>query len=68
MATANKLHCSVGSIVYNEAGNIAKLLDALLHQKLEKAVIDEIIVVSSACTDGTDDIVRTYCSRKAKIN
>ncbi|MDA3814452.1 MAG: glycosyltransferase [Candidatus Cloacimonetes bacterium] len=56
----NILYCSVGVIVYNEAANIGKLLDALLTQKTDKSKIQEIIVVSSACTDGTDDIVRGY--------
>lgn len=56
----NILYCSVGVIVYNEAANIGKLLDALLTQKSDKTVIREIIVVSSACTDGTDNIVREF--------
>jgi len=54
------LKCSIGVIVYNEAANIGKLLDSLLSQKLTKVSIEEIIVISSACTDGTDDIVRKY--------
>jgi len=56
----NKLYCSVGVIVYNEAANIGKLLNALLKQKSDKTMIKEIIVVSSACTDGTDEIVRGF--------
>jgi cellulose synthase/poly-beta-1,6-N-acetylglucosamine synthase-like glycosyltransferase len=36
------------------------LLDALLLQKSIKTKIQEIIVISSACTDGTDEIVRQY--------
>jgi cellulose synthase/poly-beta-1,6-N-acetylglucosamine synthase-like glycosyltransferase len=67
VAKKDKLHCSIGVIVYNEADNISKLLDALLNQKLEKTAIDEIIVVSSACTDGTDDIVRKYCDNHPQI-
>ncbi len=55
------LFCSVGVFAYNEEKNIAKLLDALLNQKLQKVEITEIIVVSSACTDSTDDIVKSYC-------
>ncbi|MCF7920774.1 MAG: glycosyltransferase [Candidatus Cloacimonetes bacterium] len=61
------IHCSLGIIVYNEAGNIAKLLRSLQNQKLEKVVIDKIIVVSSACTDGTDDIVRQFAAEDEKI-
>jgi len=62
-----KLLCSVGVIVYNEAANIGKLLDALLQQRSEKTEIAEIIVVSSACTDGTDDIVREFEKKHSKI-
>ncbi len=63
----NKLLCSVGVIVYNEAANIGKLLNALLEQKADNVTIQEIIVVSSACTDGTDDIVRGFESEYDKI-
>ena len=61
------LFCSIGVIVYNEAANIGKLLDSLLTQKTEKVSIKEIIVVSSACTDGTDDIVRSYTAQDDRI-
>jgi len=44
-----------------------KLLDALLQQRSEKTEIAEIIVVSSACTDGTDDIVREFEKKHSKI-
>jgi glycosyltransferase involved in cell wall biosynthesis len=54
------LRVSVGVFAYNEAANIGFLLDALLSQKLQLAQIDEIIVVSSASTDGTDEIVSDY--------
>ena len=67
MTKKDKLHCSIGVIVYNEAKNIGKLIEALLSQKLGKIVIDEIIVVSSACTDGTDEIVRKYCEKYPQI-
>lgn len=63
----NKIKCSIGIIVYNEKANIGRLLDALLSQELERVIIDEIIVVSSACTDGTDDIVREYEKKYKKI-
>ena len=61
------IHCSIGVIVYNEAGNIAKLLRSLQNQKLDKVMIDKIIVVSSACSDGTDDIVKEFCAADEKI-
>ncbi len=62
-----KLKCSIGIIVFNEEANIGKLLDALLSQELHHIQIKEIIVVSSACTDGTDNIVKKYESENKKI-
>jgi len=62
-----KLKCSIGIIVYNEEANIGKLLDALLSQELHQVQIKEIIVVSSACIDGTDNIVKKYGSKNKKI-
>lgn len=61
------LHCSIGVIVYNEAGNIAKLLLSLQNQHLDKVIIDKIIVVSSASTDGTDEIVKDFVEKDSKI-
>lgn len=62
------MKCSIGVIVYNEEANIAKLLSALLNQKLDIVEIDEIIVVSSACTDCTDKIVAEFAQNHSKIN
>ncbi len=59
----NFLKCSIGVIVYNEVSNIRSLLNSLLDQKLEKVSISEIIVVSSACTDGTDNVVSEYAKK-----
>ncbi len=61
------INCSIGVIVYNEEKNISKLLDALLKQELEKVCIKEIFVVSSACTDRTDDIVKEYEQKDKRI-
>jgi cellulose synthase/poly-beta-1,6-N-acetylglucosamine synthase-like glycosyltransferase len=63
----DKINCSIGVIVYNEAANIGKLLNALLNQELNSVIIENIFVVSSACTDGTDDIVREYEKQNKKI-
>ncbi len=63
----NKLSCSIGVLAYNEAINIGKLLQALLDQRLHNVVINEIIVVSSASSDGTDDIVREFELKSNKI-
>ena len=56
----NKLECSVGIIVYNEARNIGRLLERVTSESYKDVEISEIIVVSSACTDGTDEIVTYY--------
>lgn len=65
--TNERLACSLGILIHNEAENIGKLLDALLRQKLTNVNISEIIVVSSASTDNSDDIVRQYESRDSRI-
>jgi cellulose synthase/poly-beta-1,6-N-acetylglucosamine synthase-like glycosyltransferase len=63
----NKLFCSIGVFAFNEAANVSKLLDALLTQQLNRIEIEEIIVVSTASTDGTDEIVSDYCNKYSKI-
>jgi poly-beta-1,6-N-acetyl-D-glucosamine synthase len=62
MPKKEKLTCSLGVFAYNEAGNIIPLLNSLHSQKLKKVHIAEIIVVSSASTDGTDELVLEYSS------
>jgi len=52
--------CSVGVFAHNEAANILHLLEAIRGQKLSDVCIREVIVVSSASTDGTDDLVRKF--------
>lgn len=56
----NKLKCSIGIIVYNEAKNIGTLLERITAESYDDVEITEIIVVSSACTDGTDEIAGYY--------
>jgi cellulose synthase/poly-beta-1,6-N-acetylglucosamine synthase-like glycosyltransferase len=63
----SKLTCSIGVIVYNEAANIANLLQALQDQKLQQVQIAEIIVVSSASSDGTDQIVEDFSQKDQRI-
>ncbi|MFH1510052.1 MAG: glycosyltransferase [Candidatus Woesearchaeota archaeon] len=55
---------SVGVIAYNEEQNIHNILRDLLDQT---AKIDEIIVVSSGSTDGTDSKVRQVSGQNEKI-
>jgi len=58
---------SVGIMAYNEEGNIGRLLDAVLSQRLMHGKMKEIIVVASGCTDRTEDIVRTYLQKDSRI-
>jgi len=55
-----KIPCSIGVFAHNEEANILHLLEALSTQRLDVVEISEIIVVSSASTDRTDDRVRNF--------
>lgn len=59
--------CSIGVFAHNEAANIRHLLEALSSQRLQKVEIREVIVVSSASTDGTDEIVREYAASHPEV-
>lgn len=63
----DRISCSIGVICYNEEQNIAQLLESLLNQKLETAEILKIVVVSSDCSDNTDDIVLNFCKEFPKM-
>jgi len=62
-----KISCSIGVFAHNEEANILHLLKALSGQKLDRAQIKEIIVVSSASTDKTDDLVRQYALEDPRL-
>ena len=62
-----KISCSIGVFAHNEEANILHLLRALSAQKLNEACIEEIIVVSSASIDATDDLVRDYALENPKV-
>ena len=53
---------TIGIAAYNEEANIDALLDSLLAQKTT-IPINEILVVSDASTDKTDEIVLSYKHR-----
>ncbi len=55
-----KISCSIGIFAHNEEANILHLLRAMCASRLKKVEIREIIVVSSASTDRTDDLVREF--------
>jgi poly-beta-1,6-N-acetyl-D-glucosamine synthase len=61
------LRCSVGIMAFNEVQNIGLLLEALGTQQLGNATIEEIVVVASGCTDGTEDVVRWHARRDSRI-
>jgi biofilm PGA synthesis N-glycosyltransferase PgaC len=61
------IQVSVGITAHNEAANIEQLLEALLAQDTKEVQIDEILVVSSGSTDGTDDIVRQWENKDPSI-
>jgi len=52
---------------YNEEENMGQIMEALLDQHVHEAVIDEIIVVASACTDDTVPIVKEFMARDARV-
>jgi len=59
---------SIGIMAYNEEGGIARLLNALLKQKLVYARTKEIVVVASGCTDRTEAIVRDFMKDDPRIH
>jgi len=61
------INCSIGIFAHNEAGNIGQLLKAIMASELSVAKISEIIVVSSASSDGTDEIVTAFATDNPKV-
>ncbi len=61
------LACSIGIMAYNEEANIGQLLKALLTQRTSAVTLREIVVVASGCTDGTQAIVKAWCSRDSRV-
>ncbi len=64
---ADRLRCSICITAYNEEANIGRLLEAMVEQHLHVVEISEIIVVASACTDGTVPIVQAWMERDARV-
>jgi cellulose synthase/poly-beta-1,6-N-acetylglucosamine synthase-like glycosyltransferase len=61
------LKVSIGIMAYNEEANIARLLDALLNQRMVHGILHEIVVVSSGSTDETELIVSKYTHSDSRI-
>lgn len=57
---------SIGVCAYNEERNIRACLDSIMLQSA-KFPIQEILIVSSGSTDGTDSIVRQFEERDARF-
>ena len=63
----DKITCTVGLPAYNEAENIGNLIETLQNQRLCRVVLEQIVVVASGCTDGTEAIVRRYAASDPRI-
>ncbi len=63
----DKLRSSVGVTAYNEEANIGSLLAALIDQHLHQVEIAEIIVVASACTDRTVELVKAAMAQDDRV-
>lgn len=59
--------CSIGIMAHNEEPNIGRLLETVAAQKGDVAVVTEIIVVASGCTDRTEAIVEEWARRDQRI-
>jgi len=57
----------VGVCAHNEEENILRCLRSISSQRLENFELLEIIVVSSASTDATDELVRSYIQEDPRI-
>ncbi len=61
------LDLSIGIMAFNEEGSMARLLGALLRQKLVHARLKEIFIVASGCTDRTEAIARDFMKEDPRI-
>jgi biofilm PGA synthesis N-glycosyltransferase PgaC len=62
------INFSIGICAYNEEKNIGDLLGRLMNQKIPKGFsLNEIVVVASGCTDGTESIVKEFSRKFRKI-
>ena len=61
------LDITIGICAYNEAQNIERSIRSIYDQKTKDINVEEVIVVSSGSTDGTDDIVRRLAEEYGNI-
>lgn len=62
-----KVNCTVGITAHNEEANIGKLLQRIQGQVLNTAVISQIYVVASGCTDNTVGVVEEMMAEDGRI-
>lgn len=55
-----KIPLTIGVAVYNEEQNVQNFLRSIINQRLTKATISEIIIVSSGSTDKTNKIIKSF--------
>ena len=63
----NKITLSIGIPAYNEQANIRNLLDSIFMQKRDRFEISEVIVLSDASSDQTNNIVKNYSNQIVEI-
>ncbi len=63
----NMVNITIGICAYNEEKNIGELLRLLLSHRTNGTYIKEIIIVSSACIDKTDDIINNFIRKDKRI-
>ncbi|NLO44093.1 MAG: glycosyltransferase [Candidatus Cloacimonetes bacterium] len=61
------IQASIGIFAHNEEANILHLLKAIMAQKLKQVEIAEVIVVSSASTDKTDELVQEFAEDNPEV-
>jgi glycosyltransferase involved in cell wall biosynthesis len=64
---AKKRSVTIGIPAFNEEENIVNLIKALLNQKLDKYVLEKIIVVDDGSTDNTVKAVNSIKNKKVSL-
>lgn len=61
------LSVTIGIPAYNEEANIGNLIDNLLKQDKKNYMLKQIIIISDASTDKTDNIVKSFGNKKIRL-